>query len=87
MNGCRSSSKGAAPVPLHATSMRLRLYPLKNRARVVPRKRCWKAFGPDAVVSDMALSTALKEVRHALRDDVPKQRGSEPSGAGLSPSA
>jgi DNA-binding winged helix-turn-helix (wHTH) protein/tetratricopeptide (TPR) repeat protein len=63
-----------APVPLHATPLRLLVYLVRNASRVISKEELLTAVWPDVAVSDMALSTALKQIRHALKDDGSQQR-------------
>jgi DNA-binding winged helix-turn-helix (wHTH) protein/tetratricopeptide (TPR) repeat protein len=66
--------KAGALVPLHATPMRLLVHLLEHRARLLSKEDLLEAVWPDVVVSDTALSTALKEIRGALGDDGARQR-------------
>jgi serine/threonine-protein kinase len=61
-------------VELHATPLRLLLYLLRNRDRVVPADELLDRIWPEVVVSESALSTALKKIRHALEDTGSEQR-------------
>jgi DNA-binding winged helix-turn-helix (wHTH) protein/tetratricopeptide (TPR) repeat protein len=54
--------------------LRLLLYLIENRARVLPKQELFQAIWPGIVVSDTALSSALKDVRRALGDDGAQQR-------------
>lgn len=61
-------------IPLHATPLRLLLYLVRHRERAISKQELFDEVWPDAVVSDAALSSALKEVRRALGDDGATQR-------------
>lgn len=61
-------------VPLHATPLRLLIYLVRHRERAVSKQELLDEVWPDAVVSDTALSSALKELRRALGDDGASQR-------------
>jgi DNA-binding winged helix-turn-helix (wHTH) protein len=65
------------PVELHATPLRLLLYLLRNRDRVIPKEELLDHVWPEAVVSEDALFSALKEIRHALGEAGSKQRALE----------
>lgn len=66
--------RGGVLVELQATPFRLLQHLLRERARVVPKEELLAVVWPEAVVSDAALSSALKEVRRALGDDGKAQR-------------
>jgi TolB-like protein/Tfp pilus assembly protein PilF len=66
--------KDGVRVPLHATPLRLLIYLVRHRERGVSKQELFDEVWPDAVVSDAALSSALKEVRRALGDDGTAQR-------------
>jgi DNA-binding winged helix-turn-helix (wHTH) protein len=55
------------PIPLHLKPLRLLVYLLENRERRVSKEELFRWW--DAVVSDAAISSAVKDIRHALRDD------------------
>ncbi len=61
--------RGGVTVPLHPKPQRLLVFLIRNRHRVVPKAELLDQVWPDAVVSDAALSTALKAVRIAVGDD------------------
>ena len=65
------------PVEFHATPLRLLLYLLRNRDRVIPKEELLDQVWPEAVVSEDALFSALKEIRHALGEAGSKQRAVE----------
>jgi TolB-like protein/Tfp pilus assembly protein PilF len=62
------------PVELHATPLRLLLYLLRNRDRVIPKEELLGRVWPEAIVSEDALFSALKEIRHALGETGSKER-------------
>jgi class 3 adenylate cyclase/tetratricopeptide (TPR) repeat protein len=66
--------RAGRPVELRATPFRLLQHLIRERARVVSKDELIEAVWPDVAVSDMALSSALKAVRHALGDDGKEQR-------------
>lgn len=61
-------------VELHAKPLRLLLYLVQQRDRAVPKTELLARVWPDVVVSETALSSALKEVRRAVGDDGAAQR-------------
>jgi len=61
-------------VELQATPFRLLQHLIHERERVVSKEELLEAIWPEVVVSDTALSSALKEVRRALGDDGKSQR-------------
>src|SRR5262245_25752891 len=61
-------------LPIEPKPLRLLLYLIENRARVLPKQELFRAIWPGVVVSDTALSSALKDVRRALGDDGAQQR-------------
>ena len=56
-------------MPFHPKPQRLLVFLIRNRHRVVPKAELLDQVWPEAVVSDAALSTALKAVRIAVGDD------------------
>jgi len=62
------------PVELHATPLRLLLYLLRNRDRVISKDELLDRVWSDTAVSEGSLSTALKEIRSALGDTGSQQR-------------
>ena len=66
--------RGGEPVELHPTPFRLLEHLIHQRDRVVSRDEVLEAVWPEVVVSDSALSGALKTVRQALGDDGKTQR-------------
>ena len=63
-----------APVALHATPLRLLVYLVRHRERTISKRELLAEVWSDAVVSDAALASALKELRRALGDDGATQR-------------
>jgi TolB-like protein/DNA-binding winged helix-turn-helix (wHTH) protein len=61
------------PVELQATPLRLLLYLLRNRDRVIPKEELLDRVWPEAVVSEDALFSALREIRHALGESGSKE--------------
>ena len=70
----RELRRQGRPVELHATPLRLLLYLLRNRDRVIPKDELLDRVWSDASVSEGALSTALNQIRSALGDDGSQQR-------------
>ena len=56
-------------IPLEPKPLRLLLYLLRNRERVVPRDELFDHVWPAVIVGESAVSTALREVRRALGDE------------------
>jgi DNA-binding winged helix-turn-helix (wHTH) protein len=67
-------SRRGERIPLHATPFRLLVYLLQNSARLCTKDEVLRAVWPDTIVSDDALSSALKDLRKALGDDGSQQR-------------
>jgi predicted ATPase/DNA-binding winged helix-turn-helix (wHTH) protein len=61
-------------LPIEPKPLRLLLYLIENRARVISKQDLFEAIWPGVVVSDTALSSALKDVRRVLGDDGAQQR-------------
>ncbi|MCP5055378.1 MAG: AAA family ATPase [bacterium] len=61
-------------VALHPTPFRLLQHLIHRRDRVVSRAELLEVVWPEVVVSDSAISSALKEIRSALGDDGKRQR-------------
>lgn len=55
------------PIPLQLKPLRLLVYLLENRERRVSKEELFRWW--DAVVSDAAISSAVKDIRRALGDD------------------
>jgi len=70
----RELRRAGRPVELHATPLRLLLYLLRNRDRVIPKDELLDRVWSEAAVSEGALSTALNQIRSALGDDGSQQR-------------
>jgi class 3 adenylate cyclase len=65
--------RGGEPVELLPTPLRLLQYLVEHRDRAVPKNELLDAIWPDAVVSETALTSALKHLRRALGDDGARQ--------------
>jgi TolB-like protein/DNA-binding winged helix-turn-helix (wHTH) protein len=70
----RELRRKGRPVELQATPLRLLLYLLRNRDRVISKDELLDRVWSDTAVSEGALSTALKEIRSALGDAGSQQR-------------
>jgi TolB-like protein/DNA-binding response OmpR family regulator len=66
--------KRGKPVRIHLTPLRLLIHLVRNADRTVSRRELLDTVWSDAAVSDCAISSALKELRHALGDDGFRQR-------------
>ena len=66
--------RGGRALPIEPKPLRLLLYLIENRARVISKQDLFEAIWPGVVVSDTALSSALKDVRRVLGDDGAQQR-------------
>lgn len=62
------------PVKIHLTPLRLLVHLVRNAERTVSKEELLETVWSDAPVSDCAVSSALKELRHALGDDGTRQR-------------
>ena len=65
--------RAGEPVELLPTPLRLLHYLISHRDRAVPKIELLDALWPDAVVSESALTSALKHLRKALGDDGTRQ--------------
>jgi len=70
----RELRREGRPVELQATPLRLLLYLLRNRDRVISKDELLDRVWSETAVSEGALSTALKEIRSALGDTGSQQR-------------
>jgi serine/threonine-protein kinase len=70
----RELRRAGRPVELQATPLRLLLYLLRNRDRVISKDELLDQVWSDTAVSEGALSTAVKEIRNALGDTGSQQR-------------
>ena len=61
------------PIALHATPMRLLAYLIRNRDRVVSKDELLDHVWAGTAVSESAMTTALCELRRAVRDDGARQ--------------
>jgi DNA-binding winged helix-turn-helix (wHTH) protein/tetratricopeptide (TPR) repeat protein len=62
------------PVPIHRTPLKLLIHLASQRRRTVPKHELAEAVWLGRDVSDYAISSALKELRHVLHDDGRTQR-------------
>ena len=67
--GRRELRRAGSPVDLQLKPFQLLVHLVRNRDRAVPKEELFERIWADAVVSDAALSTALRAVRQALGDD------------------
>jgi len=70
----RTLRRGGEPVAIQAKVFGLLLHLIQRRGRVVPRAELLRAVWADSVVSEAALSRAVKEARRAIGDDGERQR-------------
>ena len=70
----RELRREGRPVEIQPTPLRLLMYLLQNRERVIPKDELLDRVWSDTTVSDGVLFTALKEIRRALGDDGSRQR-------------
>ena len=70
----RELRRDGHPIELQATPLRLLLYLLRNRDRVISKDELLDRVWSETAVSEGALSTALKEIRSALGDTGSQQR-------------
>ena len=61
-------------VHLEPRPLRVLLYLLEHRDRIVPKQELFEAVWPEQIVGDAALAGALRNVRRALDDDGSRQR-------------
>jgi TolB-like protein/Flp pilus assembly protein TadD len=66
--------KRGKPVKIHLTPLRLLNHLVQNAERTVSKEELLETVWSDAAVSDCAISSALKELRHVLGDDGARQR-------------
>jgi DNA-binding winged helix-turn-helix (wHTH) protein len=66
--------KRGKPVKIHLKPLRLLIHLVQNAGRTVSKTELLDAVWPDVAVSDCAISSALKELRHALGDDGSQQQ-------------
>ena len=62
-------SVGAVPVPLEPKSLRLLLYLVENRNRLVRKQELLDKVWPEAMVTENALTRSVGQLRKALNDD------------------
>jgi TolB-like protein len=65
---------GAGPIEICATPLRLLIYLVRNRDRVVSKTELLDHVWSDAYVSEAAISSAVNELRRALNDSGTRQR-------------
>lgn len=70
----RTLRRSGEPVPIQARVFALLLHLIQQRGRVVSRADLLRAVWTDSVVSEAALSRAVKEARRAIGDDGERQR-------------
>ncbi len=70
----RELRREGRPIDLHPTPLRLLLYLLRHRDRVISKDELLDRVWSEVAVSEGALSTAIKEIRSALGDDGSQQR-------------
>lgn len=66
--------RDGSAVEIEPRPLRLLMYLVQHRDRIVPRQELFDVLWPDMVVSDSALSRAVYEARRALGDDASAQR-------------
>lgn len=66
--------EGGAPVSLHNRPLGLLVYLVAHRGRTVSKDEILERVWPGAAVTESSITTALSEVRHALKDDGASQR-------------
>jgi DNA-binding winged helix-turn-helix (wHTH) protein len=59
-----------APVPLRPQSFDVLLHLVRNRGRLVSKDELFEQVWADVVVTDNSLVQCIKEIRHALGDDL-----------------
>jgi DNA-binding response OmpR family regulator len=70
----RELLRSGVPIPLNARPFDLLVSLIRNRRRVVCKRELLEQVWAGVHVSDTALSSALKDLRHALGDDGAHQR-------------
>ena len=60
--------QGAGPIEIHATPLRLLIYLVQNRDRIVSKSELLDHVWSDAPVSEAAVSSAVSELRRVLGD-------------------
>jgi DNA-binding winged helix-turn-helix (wHTH) protein len=65
--------EGAKTVMVHRTPMRLLTYLVRHADRTIAKEELLEKVWDGVVVSDMAIASALKELRRVLRDDGARQ--------------
>jgi DNA-binding response OmpR family regulator/TolB-like protein len=70
----RELRRNGESIPIHLKPLSLLHYLVRNRHRVVSKDEVLREVWCGVLVSDAALASALKELRHALGDDAAHQR-------------
>ncbi len=66
--------KGSEPVPLEPKSLKVLLYLIDNRDRLVTKEELLKSVWQDTFVTDNALTRTVAQIRKALGDDARQAR-------------
>jgi len=70
----RELRQGGEPLAIQLKPFQLLAYLVRHRDRAVPKEELFEHVWPDAVVSDAALASALRDVRRLLGDDGRRQK-------------
>jgi DNA-binding winged helix-turn-helix (wHTH) protein/tetratricopeptide (TPR) repeat protein len=70
----RELRQGGEPLAIQLKPFQLLAYLVRHRDRAVPKEELFENVWPDAVVSDAALASALRDVRRLLGDDGRRQQ-------------
>jgi len=70
----RELRQGGEPLAIQLKPFQLLAYLVRHRDRAVPKQELFEQVWPDAVVSDAALTSALRDVRRLLGDDGRRQK-------------
>ena len=65
----RELRQGGEPLAIQLKPFQLLAYLVRHRDRAVTKQELFEHVWPDAVVSDAALASALRDVRRLLGDD------------------
>jgi DNA-binding response OmpR family regulator len=65
--------EAGTPIMVHRTPMRLLTYLVRHADRTIAKEELLEKVWDGVVVSDMAIASALKELRRVLRDDGARQ--------------
>src|SRR3954470_17350581 len=66
--------RGSEPVALEPNSLKVLLYLIENRERLVTKEELFKAVWQDTFVTDNALTRTVAQIRKALGDDARQGR-------------